>query len=486
MNIAVIGAGYVGLVTGACFAELGNHVTCIDVNKEKINRLKKGILPIYELGLEPMVISNVHEGRLHFVTSLDEMEVEPHVIFIAVGTPSDKDGSADLQYVLEAAKNIGAYIKNYCVVVDKSTVPVGAADQVKNEIQNELKKRNITVKFDIVSNPEFLREGAAIDDFMKPDRIIVGLNSKKAKAIMLELYTPILRHPEKIYFMNVKDAEMTKYVANAMLATKISFMNEMAALCDRMGVDVENVRLGIGSDSRIGNSFIYPGCGYGGSCFPKDVKALIKMAEKENVDPLVLRSVEERNYHQKRVLPDKVIQRFGKDLSKIKIAVWGLSFKPGTDDMREASSLVLLETLLAKGAIIHAYDPVAMPAASQILPTHYVNSNQIIFAENQYDALKEVDALVLVTEWKSFCYPDLNVMKKLMRQPIIFDGRNQYDPKHLREANFEYYGIGRGNACLDNQTTLPHQQKMLATEATPEQALELAIKRMKEVKQYDI
>ncbi len=444
MNITVIGAGYVGLVTGACFAELGNHVTCVDVNKEKIANLKQGILPIYEPGLEAMVATNLTEGRLHFVTSLAELSVEPQVIFIAVGTPSDKDGSADMQYVLEAAKNIGSHIKNYCVIVDKSTVPVGVADQVKQIIQENLKQRKIAAKFDVVSNPEFLREGAAIDDFMKPDRIIIGLTSKKAKMIMLELYMPILRHPEKIHFMNVKDAEMTKYVANAMLATKISFMNEMAMLCDRMGVDVDNVRVGIGSDSRIGHSFIYPGCGYGGSCFPKDVKALIKMAEINGVDPLVLRAVEDRNFQQKHVLPHKIFKRFGNDLSGIKIAVWGLSFKPGTDDMREASSLVLLEKLLQRNATVYAYDPVAMPAATHILPQEWFQSKQLQLVEHQYAALEEADALVLVTEWKSFCYPDIAAMKKMMRQHIIFDGRNQYDPKQMKDAEFEYFGIGRG------------------------------------------
>ncbi len=444
MNITVIGAGYVGLVTGTCFAELGNHVTCVDVNKEKIENLKKGILPIYEPGLDTMVASNLAEERLHFVTSLKEVTTKSDVIFIAVGTPSDTDGSADMQYVLEAAKNIGEHINDYCVIVDKSTVPVGVADQVTQIIQDGLTKRGVTTTFDVVSNPEFLREGAAIDDFMRPDRIIIGLTSKNARSIMLDLYTPILRsNPEKIYFMNVKDAEMTKYVANAMLATKISFMNEMATLCDRMGVDVDHVRLGIGSDSRIGNSFIYPGCGYGGSCFPKDVKALVKMAEINGVDPLVLRAVEERNAHQKQVLPEKILKKFGNDLSNITIAVWGLSFKPGTDDMREASSIVLLQKLMAHGATVQAYDPVAMPGARHIFPAEWVTAEKLRFAEHQYDALNNADALVLVTEWKSFCYPDLAVMKKLMRQHVIFDGRNQYDPKQMKDAEFDYYGIGR-------------------------------------------
>lgn len=444
MNITVIGAGYVGLVTGACFAELGNHVTCVDVNKEKVANLKKGILPIYEPGLEPMVVSNIENKRLHFATSMKEVKMPPQVIFIAVGTPSGQDGSADMQYVLSAAQSIGAHIDDYCVVVDKSTVPVGVADQVKAIIQDELKKRNLKIKFDMVSNPEFLREGAAIDDFMKPDRIVIGYSSKKARTIMNELYAPILRNPEKIYFMNVKDAEMTKYVANAMLATKISFMNEMAVLCDRMGVDVENVRIGIGSDSRIGNAFIYPGCGYGGSCFPKDVKALMKMAENHGIEPLVLRAVEDRNYHQKRVLPEKVKKIFGDDLSGITIGVWGLAFKPGTDDMREASSLVLIKSLIEHGATVQAYDPVAMPVARTMFSEEWFKSGKLKFAEHQYDALKNADALVLVTEWKPFCYPDLTVMKKIMRRRVIFDGRNQYDPKQIQDAEFEYYGIGRG------------------------------------------
>jgi UDPglucose 6-dehydrogenase len=443
LNITVIGAGYVGLVTGTCFAELGNQVTCVDVNKEKVANLKKGVLPIYEPGLEPMVISNMAEGRLRFVTALEEQADEPQVIFIAVGTPSDVDGSADMQYVLNAAKSIGDYITDYCVIVDKSTVPVGVADQVKSIIQEGLKNRGLTIKFDVVSNPEFLREGAAIDDFMRPDRIIIGNASKKSKAIMLELYTPIMRTTEKIYFMNVKDAEMTKYVANAMLATKISFMNEMAVLCDRLGVDVENVRLGIGSDARIGNAFIFPGCGYGGSCFPKDVKALMKMAENNGVDPLMLRAVEQRNFRQKRVLPEKITHVFGEDLTGVTIGVWGLSFKPGTDDMREASSLVLLENLLERNARVQAYDPVAMSVAKEMLPKEWVQSGQVHFAEHQYDALSQADALVLVTEWKPFCYPDLTVMKKAMRRHVIFDGRNQYDPKQMRDAEFEYYGIGR-------------------------------------------
>ncbi len=444
MKIAVVGAGYVGLVTGACFAELGNRVTCIDVNKQKIANLKNGQLPIYEPGLDAMIASNVMQDRLHFATSLQEVISEhPQVIFIAVGTPSDHEGSADIQYVLEAARNIGSVITQYCVVVDKSTVPVGVADQVQAIIYDELAKRGLPIKVDVVSNPEFLREGAAIDDFMKPDRIIIGLSSEKAKNIMLELYNPIMRSPEKIFFMNIKDAEMTKYAANAMLATKISFMNEMAMLCDRMGVDVENVRLGIGADSRIGNAFINPGCGYGGSCFPKDVKALIKMAEERGFDPKVMRAVEERNEQQKQVLPNKIVELYGTDLTGIIIGVWGLSFKPGTDDMREASSLVLLKHLMAKHAQVLAYDPVAMTTAKHYLPEEWLARGKLSFVEHQYEALHNADALVLVTEWKPFCYPDLDLMKKLMRKRVILDGRNQYDPRQMREAEFEYYGIGR-------------------------------------------
>ncbi|OGT52688.1 MAG: UDP-glucose 6-dehydrogenase [Gammaproteobacteria bacterium RIFCSPHIGHO2_12_FULL_42_13] len=443
MNITIIGAGYVGLVTGACFAELGNHVTCVDLNKEKVDQLKKGILPIYEPGLEAMVVSNIAENRLHFVTAIEEQAVEPQVIFIAVGTPSDKDGAADMQYVEMAARNIGSYIKNYCAIVDKSTVPVGMADRVKTIIQQELKCRKLAVKFDIVSNPEFLREGAAIKDFMQPDRVIIGLSSKKAKSIMLDLYLPIMRNPEKIYFMNVKDAEMTKYAANAMLATRISFMNEMAVLCERLDVDIENVRIGLGSDARIGSAFINAGCGYGGSCFPKDVRALINMAERHGMDPIILNAVEKRNFLQKQILHEKLQYIFGQDLSNTTIAVWGLAFKPGTDDMREASSLVLLENVLKRGAQVQAYDPVAIPVAKQMLAPHWLSSGQITFTDHPYDALDNVDALVLVTEWMSFCYPDLSAMKKRMRRHIIIDGRNQYDPKQIKEAGFEYYGIGR-------------------------------------------
>lgn len=443
MNIAVIGAGYVGLVTGACFAELGNHVTCVDVNEQKIKNLKNGVMPIYEPGLDAMVLTNMNQGRLHFVTSLDELDGEPQAIFIAVGTPSDKDGSADIKYVLEAARSIGRRVKEYCVVVDKSTVPVGMADQVHTVIQEEMKKRGLSIEIDVVSNPEFLREGAAIDDFMKPDRVIVGVSSSNAKKTMQDLYLPILRNPERLYFMNVKDAEMTKYAANAMLATRISFMNEMSVLCERMGVDIENVRIGIGSDARIGPAFLNAGCGYGGSCFPKDVRALMKMAEQHGVEPMILNAVEKRNFMQKHILHEKIMDVFGQDLTGVTIGVWGLAFKAGTDDMREASSLVLIENAIKQGATVQAYDPAAMPVAREMLPKEWFDSGKLTFTEHQYDALKQVDVLALVTEWKSFCYPDIAAMKNLMRKHVIIDGRNQYNPKQIREAGFEYYGIGR-------------------------------------------
>lgn len=443
MNISVIGAGYVGLVTAGCFADLGNQVTCIDINREKITKLNQGILPIYEPGLDTIIHDNKAAGRLHFVCSLQEQQHSPQVIIIAVGTPSNSEGSADLQYVLEAAKAIGEYIEEECIIVDKSTVPVGMAERVEAVIAAQLAQRGKNLTFDVVSNPEFLREGAAITDFMQPDRVIIGCASKRSKAIMLDLYLPLLRNPEKLYFMNVKDAEMTKYVANAMLAARISFMNEMAVLCEQLGVDVENVRIGIGSDSRIGPAFLHPGCGYGGSCFPKDVKALIKMAEDHAIQPHMLHAIVQRNELQKKVLFEKIVNVLGSDLSKCTIALWGLSFKPDTDDLREAPSLVLLEQLIQHKAQIKAYDPVAMPAARQHFPASWFASGQLLLVDNQYEALKEADALVLVTEWKSFRYPDLSAMQKLMRHLLIFDGRNQYDPKQMQEAGFIYHAMGR-------------------------------------------
>jgi UDPglucose 6-dehydrogenase len=443
MKITVVGTGYVGLVTGACFAEMGNEVTCVDVDERKIQGLKNGVLPIYEPGLDGVVSRNYKEGRLQFVTSLNDPLAESSVYFIAVGTPPGEDGSADLQYVLAVARDIGRRIDKYAVIVDKSTVPVGTADKVKAAIRHELKARKVDVPFDVVSNPEFLKEGAAVDDFMKPDRVIVGTDSEQARAIMLELYAPFMRTHERVLFMGVKEAEMTKYAANCMLATKISFMNEMANLCDRMGVDVEAVRKGIGSDSRIGYSFIYPGAGYGGSCFPKDVKALIHMAHTHDFEPKVLLAVEGRNEVQKHVLFEKISARFGKDLSNRTFGLWGLAFKPGTDDMREAPSVVLLHALIGAGARVQAYDPVAMPTARRELPESWFREGKLTFADSQYDALEGVDAMALVTEWKPFRHPDFERMKQLMRQPVVFDGRNQYEPQHLRELGFEYRGIGR-------------------------------------------
>lgn len=443
MNIVIVGTGYVGLVTGTCFAEMGLNVTCVDVDSEKIKALKNGVIPIHEPGLEALVKTNYAEGRLHFTASLAEAMQNSNVYFIAVGTPSGEDGSADLQHVLTVAREIGRHMDNYAVIIDKSTVPVGTADKVRETIQTELAERKLALHFDVVSNPEFLKEGAAVDDFMKPDRIIIGSHSDRANEIMRQLYAPFNRNHERIIFMGVRDAELTKYAANAMLATKISFINEIAAICDRLGVDVENVRRGIGSDLRIGYHFIYPGCGYGGSCFPKDVKALVHMAEQSGLQPTLLQAVEARNQSQRLALYHKIIGRFGKDLVSRSFGIWGLAFKPGTDDMREASSVYLINSLINAGAIVRVYDPVAMDAARQHFPASWVQSGQLFFAEHQYDALQGVDAMVLVTEWKPFRNPDLAAMKKLMKQAVIFDGRNQYDPAYVKTEGFEYTGIGR-------------------------------------------
>lgn len=443
MKLTVVGTGYVGLVTGACLAEMGNEVTCVDIDDGKVEQLRKGILPIYEPGLEPIVTGNYKEGRLKFTTSLKDPLSRSQVYFIAVGTPPGEDGSADLQYVLAVAKEIGQVITDYAVVVNKSTVPVGTAEKVRNVIQDELAKRKATVAFDVVSNPEFLKEGDAVQDFMRPDRIIIGSDSERACDILRELYAPFMRTHERVIFMGVRDAEMTKYAANAMLATKISFMNEIASLCDRLGVDVENVRIGIGSDQRIGYSFIYPGVGYGGSCFPKDVRALIHMAARADFEPKLLQAVEHRNQAQQRVLFEKITKHFGKDLRKLTFGLWGLAFKPGTDDMREAPAVVLLGQLIAGGAKIKAYDPAAMGVAHRDLTRSWFDTGQLQLVDHQYEAVQGVDALVLVTEWKPFRHPDFTRMKSAMKAAILFDGRNQYDPKALREAGFVYYGIGR-------------------------------------------
>ena len=443
MNLTVIGTGYVGLVTGSCFAEMGNNVTCVDADPSKVAMLKEGKVPIYEPGLDVMVSNNVREGRLQFSASLAEGMNGSNLYFIGVGTPSNHDGSADLSQVLAVAKEIGQHLDDYAVIVDKSTVPVGTADRVRAVIEAELQKRGVEIEFDVVSNPEFLKEGVAIEDFMRPDRIIVGAETDRAREIMRQLYAPFNMNRDRTMFMGVRDAEMTKYAANAMLATKISFINEIANLCDLLDVDVENVRRGIGSDSRIGYSFIYPGCGYGGSCFPKDVRALIHLAESCQFDSQVLRSVDERNKRQQRVLFEKVCQRFGSDLSGFTIGLWGLAFKPGTDDLREASSLVLLHDLIGAGARVKAYDPIAMDAARKILPKAWFDNCDLVLTDHQYDALKTADAMVLVTEWKPFRTPDFRAMKKIMKQPVIIDGRNQYDPEQVAEEGFEYQGIGR-------------------------------------------
>ncbi len=443
MDLTVIGTGYVGLVSGACFAEMGNRVTCVDVDEKKISGLKQGRLPIYEPGLEAIVSRNFAEGRLRFTTDLATVMADSKIFFIAVGTPPGEDGSADLQYVLAVAREIGRLLPGYAVVVDKSTVPVGTADRVREAIRQELDARGQAIEFDVVSNPEFLKEGAAIDDFMKPDRIVIGSDSDKAQDLMRQLYAPFNRSHERTMFMGVRDAEMTKYAANSMLATKISFINEISSLCELMNVDVENVRRGIGSDGRIGFSFIYPGCGYGGSCFPKDVQALIRMAEDQGFEPQLLHSVENRNRLQKRWFSRRLETRFGADLSGLSFGVWGLAFKPGTDDMREAPAKTLLADLMAAGARVLAYDPVAMEAAQRELPDEWFASGRLQLVNNQYEALEQVDALLLVTEWKPFRNPDLAAMRRSMRQAIIFDGRNQYEPDYIREEGFEYYGVGR-------------------------------------------
>ncbi len=445
MKLTIIGTGYVGLVTGACFAEMGSIVTCVDIDRTKIENLKNGILPIYEPGLENLVIQNYKEGTLKFSTSLEQAAKNSNIFFIAVGTPPGKDGSADLQYVLQVAKEIGQNINDYSVIIDKSTVPVGTADKVKSTIQKELSDRGVNIEFDVVSNPEFLKEGAAVNDFLKPDRIIIGVDSQRAAEQMKRLYAPFSRNREKIISMNVRDAEMTKYAANSMLATKISFMNEISNICEKLGVDVENVRKGIGSDSRIGYSFIYPGCGYGGSCFPKDVKALIKTSKDNGFEPELLNAVEKRNNFQKQVLSDKIIKKFGQDLSEKIFCMWGLSFKPGTDDMRESSSSVILKELMDSGAMIKAFDPVAMDQARKELPENWFTEGRLKLEVNQYKAIENTDALILVTEWKTFRQPDFKLMADTMRQRVIFDGRNQYDPVEVREAGFEYHGIGREN-----------------------------------------
>jgi UDPglucose 6-dehydrogenase len=436
MKIAVVGTGYVGLVSGTCFAETGIDVTCIDIDTNKIENLKKGIMPIYEPGLEELVLRNVEKKRLNFTTNLAEGIKDAEAVFIAVGTPPGEDGSADLKYVLAVAKAIGENLQNYLVVVTKSTVPVGTSEKVKKEVKQALDKRDSALDFDVASNPEFLKEGAAIDDFLKPDRIVVGIESSKAEDIMKKLYKPFLMNGHPLLFMDIRSSEMTKYAANSMLATKISFMNDVANLCELVGADVNMVRKGIGSDARIGTRFIYPGVGYGGSCFPKDVKALIRTAKEYGYDMRVLNAVEDVNDAQKEVLFDKVVKHFGKDLSGKTFAMWGLSFKPKTDDMREAPSLVIIDSILKAGGKVKAYDPVSMHEAEKTL------GNSITYSKDEYEALIDADALLLVTEWPEFRSPNYVVMGKLMKSKVIFDGRNVYDVAEMKELGYDYHCIG--------------------------------------------
>ena len=439
MKISVIGTGYVGLVSGVCFAQMGNSVTCVDIDEKKIENLKQGIIPIYEPGLEEMTLENYKNKTLSFTTDVSDAIKNSEISFIAVGTPMGEDGSADLQYVLAVAKSIGQAIDNYTVVVDKSTVPVGTADKVKATIQAELDKRGVDVKFDVVSNPEFLKEGAAINDFMHPDRVVIGADNEKAMDIMRELYFPFMKHSDRFIGMDIKSAEMTKYAANAMLATKISFMNEMSQICERVGADVNQVRNGIGSDSRIGYSFIYPGCGYGGSCFPKDVQALAKTSQDFGYRPKILEAVEAVNYEQKYVISNKVINRFGENLDGKIFGVWGLSFKPETDDMREASSITIINELTRRGAKVVAYDPKARHEAE----TYYLKGNDnVSYVDSKYEVLKDADALILVTEWQEFRSPDFDEMKKLLKNNVFFDGRNQFKKDKMSEYGFEYFQIG--------------------------------------------
>lgn len=445
MHIAVVGTGYVGLVTGACFAEMGNHVVCVDKDQAKLARLQSGDIPIFEPGLEVLVKQGEQEGLLTFTDDLGAAVSAAEFILIAVGTPPEEDGSADLQHVLAVASEIGRHLDKYAVVIDKSTVPVGTAERVAVAIQVKLDERGAKVEFDVVSNPEFLKEGAALEDFRKPDRVIVGVDSERAERMMTKLYDPMLRNSDRLVFMGVRDAEMTKYAANAMLATRISFMNEVATLCDRLGVDVENVRKGIGSDSRIGYSFIYPGCGYGGSCFPKDIKALIHAGESSGVEPELLKSVEARNEAQKRVLFEKISAHFQGDIKGRHFGLWGLAFKPNTDDVREASSAVLIRQLIEAGASVAAYDPAALETICQVLDSSWIESGKVVLTHYQYDALKEADAMVLLTEWKRFRSPDFEAIQELLKESVIFDGRNQYDPALMSDHGFKYYGIGRRN-----------------------------------------
>jgi len=439
LKVTVIGTGYVGLVTGTCLAEVGNEVLCLDVDPKKIETLKSGGIPIYEPGLEDMVKRNVEAGRLSFTTDIEESVHFGQIQFIAVGTPPDEDGSADLQYVVAAARNIGRSMKEFKLVVDKSTVPVGTADKVKAALQEELARRGMTLEFCVASNPEFLKEGAAVEDFMKPDRIVIGTESERATQLLRQLYAPFQRNRERLTVMDVRSAELTKYAANAMLATRISFMNELAILAEKLGADIEQVRHGIGSDPRIGYDFLYAGCGYGGSCFPKDVQALRRTAQENGIPLRVLDAVEDANDAQKQVLVNKLVARFGKNLQGRRFAMWGLAFKPNTDDMREAPSRSMLEALWAMGASMSAYDPAAMEETRRI----YGERADLQLVDSPLDALKGADALLIVTEWKVFRSPNFDTLKALLKNPVIFDGRNLYEPRAMRDMGFEYFPIGR-------------------------------------------
>jgi UDPglucose 6-dehydrogenase len=441
MNLTVIGTGYVGLVSGTCFAEMGNTVTCIDVDEKKIQSLKKGVIPIYEPGLEPMVIRNVENKTLRFSTELMDGLKKCDIAFIAVGTPMGEDGSADLKYVLQVADQIGQQMVAPLIVVDKSTVPVGTADKVRAQIQKALDTRGKSIPFHVVSNPEFLKEGDAINDFLKPDRVVIGSDDPETTEMMRSLYAPFFRSSmDRLITMDVRSAEMTKYVANAMLATKISFMNEVANICELVGADVNKVRIGIGSDSRIGYSFIYPGSGYGGSCFPKDVKALFKTASEHGYSAQLIHAVENVNDRQKMVMAHKVIHRFGEDLTGKTFAIWGLSFKPQTDDMREAPAIYIIKDLVKRGAKVQAYDPKAMEEAQHF---YLKDTPNVTYMESKYEALKNADAMILLTEWKEFRSPDFDEIQALLNEPIIFDGRNQYNAEKLQKIGFEYFQIGR-------------------------------------------
>jgi len=437
MRIIVVGSGYVGLVTGACFAESGVNVICVDVDKDKIQQLRDGSIPIFEPGLEALVKSNVQKKRLSFANDIKGALDQSDVIFIAVGTPPDEDGSADLKHVLSVAKEIGTLISKYIVVVTKSTVPVGTSEKIRGTIQSEINKRKLSIQFDMASNPEFLKEGAAIEDFLKPERIVIGVDNERTMEIMKRLYMPFVLNNHPILFMDIASAEITKYAANAMLATRISFINEIANLCDILGADINNVRKGIGSDSRIGSKFIYPGSGYGGSCFPKDVKALLKTGRDNGYELNVIKAVEKANEYQKNVIFNKMDKYFQHNFKNKTIAIWGLSFKPKTDDIREASSLVLIDKLLEAGAQIKAYDPAAINETKKVL------GNRIVYTSDPYETLIDVDAVALMTEWSEFHLPDFSRMAEQMKSKVIFDGRNIYDPSELRRLGFTYFGIGR-------------------------------------------